>query len=122
MVAIWSAVLPILVPYITEVIKKILSKMRDSYPIWFKPLRPILAGCIIAAISKLTGVALPSDLMQLTDGNVMAILSSGTLFGAVGGWIYDLAKSVQTHYGPDSIPGELVRLFLGEAEPKKPAA
>lgn len=102
--------LPLLVPYLTAALKTGLGKLRSSYPIWFKPFRPLLAGALVAAVSKAFGVPLPSDLMQITDGDILAIVTSGVFVGMGGAWLHTFTTSIKQSFGPDQILGAVARL------------
>lgn len=105
-----TILLPILVPYVTAALKAGLGKLRNSYPLWFKPFRPLLAGALVAAVSKAFGVPLPSDLMQITDGDILAVLTSGVFGGMGGAWLHTFTRSLKESFGPDQIVGMVARL------------
>lgn len=105
-----TVLLPILVPYLTSALKTGLGKLRGSYPAWFKPFRPLLAGAVVAAVAKSVGVPLPSDLMQITDGDITAILTSGVVIGMGGAWLHTFTESLKESFGPDQVIGMVARL------------
>lgn len=114
----YMLILSILVPYVTAAIKKGLQKLRFTYPMWFKPIRPILAGVFVAALSKAFGVELPSDLMQVTDVQISSVITSGVFMGGAGVVFREVANSVKKEFGPETRAGLLVRLIAGQEDPK----
>lgn len=72
-------------------------------------LLPVLVP-YIAAVSKSFGVPLPSDLMQLTDGDILAVLTSGVFMGVGGAWLHTFTTSIKQSFGPDQILGAVARL------------
>ncbi len=110
---IMTMVLPVAVPYATSAIKKIWNAFDAACPIWMKPFRPLIAGWIVAALSRAIGVQLPTDLGHITDGDVMSIATSGVVIGGIGAWLNDMVNGIRKHFGPETWQGKLIRLIAG---------
>lgn len=108
-----AAVLTAIVPYLTTLLKVIWDKVLSGCPLWLKPFRPWIVSAVIASISKYFGVALPSDVMQLTDANVTSILTSTVMMGLIAGGARDSIDTMKAHWGPETIQGKLLRAISG---------
>ncbi len=111
-----ALLLPIVVPYVTAAIKRLWAAMMGRVPKWLGPFKAVVAGWMVAGVSRAVGVPLPTDLTQITDDTTTAILMSGVLIGAVGAWIRDLFDSLKKRFDEDSAIGKLVRLVSGRGE------
>lgn len=106
-----GVLLPVLVPYVTAAIKLGMGKVRKTYPLWFKPLRPLVAGFLIAGLSKALGVPLPTDLMQITDSDVMRIITSGAMIGMSGSWLNVFTDKLKESFSREEMIGFIARLL-----------
>ncbi len=111
-----ALLLPVIVPYVTAAIKKVWSLAMGRVPKWLGPFKAVVAGWMVAGLSRAVGVPLPTDLTQITDDTTTAILMSGVVIGAVGAWVRDLFDSLKKRFDEDSTIGKLVRLLAGGRE------
>jgi hypothetical protein len=107
--------LPVIVPYVTNALKSLWgSVFGTEAPKWLGPFKAIVSGAIVAGAAKQFGVTIPSDLMQLNDDQVTAIITSSAVLGMGGVWLRDVVDGLKKHYGPDSLVGKILSTISGK--------
>lgn len=112
MEAIVAVLVPILVPYVTEAIRALWGKVFSSIPGWLGPFKAVVAGAIVAKLSALLGVTLPSDLAHVT-GDQTALILNTVILGTGGAWIHDVVTKLKDSYGTETAVGKAIRSVAG---------
>jgi len=117
---ILTYLIPLIVPYVTAAIKKGWLLVMTSIPRWMGPLKAIVAGWIVAGLSKAVGIPLPANLGEITDETTTSILMGGAVLGAIGALIRNFFNGLKKEYGPETAIGGIIIKIAGRLEDGPP--
>lgn len=108
------ALLSVAVPYVTATIRWVWRRYVSAMPRWLGPLQAYVAGIIVTIAGKMFGVELPTDLANVTDSQVQAILLDGAVVSSVGSMLRNFVHGVRKEARPDSKTGKAIKLIAGK--------
>ena len=110
---IYMAALPIIVPFVTALIRLVWKGIFKSLPGYLGPFKAIVAGMIVSALGRTLGVTLPTDLGAITDNTTTSILMSGVIIGSMGALIRNVFDSIKKRYPENTSLGKAIRAVSG---------
>lgn len=111
---IFTALLALGVPYVTELLKRTYSLFSANAPESITKLKPLVAGVALTYLSKKTGMPIPDNLVNLTTDPTVNMVSTGILFGAVGHWLSSFSAGLKSHIPSTTAIGKFLSIFLGK--------